>query len=61
MLYAEFVEGFDGHKALVDSRENIFMTRTFSKNYGLGWPCVVGLGYGPSGDREHTASDARAV
>jgi histidinol-phosphate aminotransferase len=44
--YAEFVEGFDAGKALVESRENVFMTRTFSKIYGLGG-MRVGWGYGP--------------
>jgi histidinol-phosphate aminotransferase len=44
--YAEFVEGYDGGAALVDARENVFMTRTFSKLYGLG-SLRVGWGYGP--------------
>jgi histidinol-phosphate aminotransferase len=44
--YAEFVEGFDAGKALVESRDNVFMTRTFSKIYGLGG-LRVGWGYGP--------------
>ncbi|MGY6548110.1 MAG: histidinol-phosphate transaminase [Roseinatronobacter sp.] len=44
--YAEYVEGYDGGAALVDARENIFMTRTFSKIYGLGG-LRVGWGYGP--------------
>lgn len=43
--YAEFVEGFDGGAGLVDSRDNVFMTRTFSKIYGLGG-LRVGWGYG---------------
>ena len=34
--YAEFVEGFDAGKSLVESRSNVFMSRTFSKIYGLG-------------------------
>ena len=34
--YAEFAAGFDGGAALIDRRENIVMTRTFSKLYGLG-------------------------
>jgi histidinol-phosphate aminotransferase len=34
--YAEFFEGYDGGAALVASRENVVMTRTFSKLYGLG-------------------------
>ncbi|WP_116131467.1 histidinol-phosphate transaminase [Tropicimonas sp. IMCC34043] len=44
--YAEFVEGFDGGAALVDARDNVFMTRTFSKLYGLGG-LRIGWGYGP--------------
>lgn len=44
--YAEFVDGFDGGAALVDSRENVVMTRTFSKLYGLGG-LRIGWGYGP--------------
>ncbi|WP_170347807.1 histidinol-phosphate transaminase [Ruegeria atlantica] len=34
--YAEFVDGFDGGASLVDRFENVIMTRTFSKIYGLG-------------------------
>jgi histidinol-phosphate aminotransferase len=45
--YAEFVEGFDGHAGLVDARDNVVMTRTFSKIYGLGG-LRIGWGYGPS-------------
>jgi histidinol-phosphate aminotransferase len=45
--YAEFVDGFDGHAALVESHDNIFMTRTFSKIYGLG-ALRMGWGYGPT-------------
>lgn len=44
--YAEFVGGFDGHAGLVDARDNVVMTRTFSKLYGLGG-LRVGWGYGP--------------
>ena len=44
--YAEYVEGYDGGARLVDSRENVVMTRTFSKLYGLGG-LRVGWGYGP--------------
>jgi len=44
--YAEFVDGFDAGKALVEARENVFMSRTFSKIYGLGG-MRVGWGYGP--------------
>lgn len=44
--YAEFVAGFDGHAGLVDARDNVVMTRTFSKIHGLGG-LRVGWGYGP--------------
>lgn len=44
--YAEYVEGFDGGIALVEKRDNVVMTRTFSKIYGLGG-IRVGWGYGP--------------
>jgi histidinol-phosphate aminotransferase len=44
--YAEYISGFDGGAKLVESRENVFMTRTFSKLYGLGG-LRVGWGYGP--------------
>lgn len=44
--YAEYVEGYDGGAALAGSRGNVFMTRTFSKIYGLGG-LRVGWGYGP--------------
>ncbi len=44
--YAEYVDGYDAGAALVDSRENLFMTRTFSKIYGLGG-LRIGWGYGP--------------
>ena len=42
--YAEFVDGFDGGASLVDRFENVIMTRTFSKIYGLGG-MRVGWGY----------------
>ncbi|NVO54344.1 histidinol-phosphate transaminase [Rhodobacteraceae bacterium B1Z28] len=42
--YAEFVDGFDGGTSLVDRFENVIMTRTFSKVYGLGG-MRVGWGY----------------
>jgi histidinol-phosphate aminotransferase len=45
--YAEYVEGYDGGAKLVDQRDNVFMTRTFSKLYGLG-SLRVGWGYGPA-------------
>ncbi len=44
--YAEFAEGYDGGASLVDARENVVMTRTFSKLYGLGG-LRIGWGYGP--------------
>jgi len=44
--YAEYVDGYDGGAALSESRSNVFMTRTFSKIYGLGG-LRVGWGYGP--------------
>ncbi len=44
--YAEYIEGYDGGVSLIDSRPNVFMTRTFSKLYGLGG-LRVGWGYGP--------------
>ncbi len=44
--YVEYVEGHDGGAALIEARENVVMTRTFSKIYGLGG-LRVGWGYGP--------------
>lgn len=44
--YVEFAQGHDGGKALVETRNNVVMTRTFSKVYGLGG-LRVGYGYGP--------------
>lgn len=44
--YAEYVEGFDGGAGFVDQRQNVVMTRTFSKIYGLGG-LRIGWGYGP--------------
>ena len=44
--YAEFVENFDAGVSLVEARENVVMTRTFSKIYGLGG-LRIGWGYGP--------------
>jgi histidinol-phosphate aminotransferase len=44
--YAEYVDGYDGGARLVHSYENVVMTRTFSKLYGLGG-LRVGWGYGP--------------
>ncbi len=45
--YAEYVDRFDGHAALVDARDDVVMTRTFSKIHGLGG-LRVGWGYGPA-------------
>ncbi|MGI9394926.1 MAG: histidinol-phosphate transaminase [Boseongicola sp.] len=45
--YVEFAEGYDGGAALIDARENVVMTRTLSKIYGLGG-LRVGWGYGPA-------------
>ena len=44
--YAEYVDGFDAGRALVEARNNVVMTRTFSKIYGLGG-LRIGWGYGP--------------
>lgn len=44
--YAEFVPDYDGGASMVARRENVVMTRTFSKIYGLGG-LRVGWGYGP--------------
>ncbi|MEM6728889.1 MAG: histidinol-phosphate transaminase, partial [Pseudomonadota bacterium] len=50
--YAEYVEGygetFDGGAALAGARDNVVMTRTFSKLYGLGG-LRVGWGYAGRG------------
>lgn len=45
--YAEYVEGYDGGARLVSKRENVVMTRTFSKIYGLGG-LRVGWAYAPA-------------
>ncbi len=45
--YAEYAEGFDGSAKLVSRCDNVVMTRTFSKLYGLGG-LRVGWGYGPA-------------
>jgi histidinol-phosphate aminotransferase len=44
--YAEYVEGFDGGLGIINDHENVLMTRTFSKIYGLGG-LRIGWGYGP--------------
>jgi histidinol-phosphate aminotransferase len=43
--YVEYVEGHDGGVALIERHPNVFMTRTFSKIYGLGG-LRIGWGYG---------------
>lgn len=42
--YAEYAEGFDGGRSLVDKHSNVVMLRTFSKIYGLS-ALRVGWGY----------------
>ncbi|MFK7746717.1 MAG: histidinol-phosphate transaminase [Roseobacter sp.] len=44
--YAEFFGDYDGGASLVAARDNVVMTRTFSKLYGLGG-LRVGWGYAP--------------
>ncbi|MDK8873182.1 histidinol-phosphate transaminase [Paracoccus sp. SSJ] len=44
--YAEYVGDYDGGAELATRLPNVFMTRTFSKIYGLGG-LRVGWGYGP--------------
>ncbi len=44
--YAEYIENFESGLKLVDTKSNVFVTRTFSKIYGLG-SLRVGWGYGP--------------
>ena len=45
--YAEYVDGFDAGASLVAARDNMVMTRTFSKLYGLGG-LRVGWGFAPT-------------
>lgn len=46
--YAEYVEGdFDAGLSVIEARDNVVMTRTFSKLYGLGG-LRIGWGYGPA-------------
>ena len=45
--YAEFARDFNGHVDLVDARDNVVVTRTFSKIHGLGG-LRIGWGYGPA-------------
>jgi histidinol-phosphate aminotransferase len=44
--YAEYVDGYDAGLSIIEARDNVVMTRTFSKIYGLGG-LRVGWGYGP--------------
>jgi histidinol-phosphate aminotransferase len=44
--YVEYAAGYDGGARLVEARDNVVMTRTFSKVYGLGG-VRVGYGYAP--------------
>ncbi|TDL75101.1 histidinol-phosphate transaminase [Palleronia sediminis] len=44
--YAEYVDGYDAGAKLVTRRENVVMTRTFSKIYALGG-LRIGWAYGP--------------
>ena len=45
--YAEYVDGYDAGAGLIEKRDDVVMTRTFSKIYGLGG-LRVGWGYGPA-------------
>lgn len=45
--YAEYIEGYDGGAGFVLERENVVMTRTFSKIHGLGG-LRVGWGLAPA-------------
>ncbi len=47
--YVEYVEDadFDAGLAVIEARDNVVMTRTFSKLYGLGG-LRIGWGYGPA-------------
>ena len=45
--YAEYAPGYDGGAALVETRDNVVMTRTFSKLYGLGG-LRIGWAYAPA-------------
>jgi len=44
--YVEYAGDYDGGAALIDQRDNVVMTRTFSKLYGLGG-LRIGWGYAP--------------
>ncbi len=43
--YVEYTDGYDGGVALADTNGRVFVTRTFSKLYGLGG-LRIGWGYG---------------
>ena len=45
--YAEFADGRDCGESLADTRENVVITRTFSKIHGLA-SLRIGYGYGPA-------------
>ncbi len=45
--YAEYVSDFNGHADLVATRDNVVMTRTFSKIHGLGG-LRIGWAYAPA-------------
>ena len=45
--YAEFADGLDCGESLAENRENVVMTRTFSKIHGLA-SLRIGYGYGPA-------------
>ncbi|MCC7319491.1 MAG: histidinol-phosphate transaminase [Rubellimicrobium sp.] len=45
--YAEYVEGHDGGAGLAGGRDNVVVTRTFSKIYGLGG-LRIGWAYAPA-------------
>ena len=53
--YVEYADGYDGGAKLVETRDNVVMTRTFSKVYGLGWR-ARGLWLRAEGD--HRGADA---
>ena len=44
--YTEYTDDFDGGASFVEGHDNVIMTRTFSKIYGLGG-LRIGWGYGP--------------
>ena len=58
--YAEYVDGYRWRLALIETRENVVMTRTFSKIYGLGGPAHR-LGLWPARDHRGAEPDPGAV